>query len=164
MLRRKSTDEPLSPEAARLKAMRLLGRREHSVKELSSKLKAGGVAAEEVEPLVDDLTENGWQSDPRFAASRIQNRIAQGYGPIRISAELRVAGLPDAMIREAMEAAECDWSALCADAYQRKYRQPPKDRAERQKRYNHLAARGFAGEHIKVAFEVAAADDDEPEA
>jgi len=159
VLRRKSGDEPLSPEAARLKAMRLLGRREHSAKELSSKLRQGGVAAEEVEPLVDDLAENGWQSDPRFAASRIHNRIAQGYGPIRISAELRVAGLPDAMIREAMEAAECDWTTLCVDAYQRKYRQPPKDRAERQKRYNHLAARGFAGEHIKAAFEGAAEED-----
>ena len=153
MMRRKPSDEPLSLEAAKLKAMRLLGRREHSARELSSKLRQGGVEAELTTEVVESMTENGWQSDPRFASSRIQNRIAQGHGPIRISAELRVAGLPDAMIREAMEAADCDWTALCVDTYQRKYREPPADRAEKQKRYNHLAARGFTGEHIRAAFD-----------
>lgn len=152
-MRRKASDEPVSPEAAKLKAMRLLGRREHSARELSSKLRQGGVEAELTTEVVESMTENGWQSDPRFATSRIQNRIAQGFGPIRISAELRVAGLPDAMIRESMEAAECDWTTLCIETYQRKYRQPPADRAEKQKRYNHLAARGFTGEHIRAAFD-----------
>ena len=133
--------------------MRLLGRREHSARELSGKLRLGGVEAELTSELVESLTEEGWQSDPRFAISRIQNRIAQGHGPIRISAELRVAGLPDAMIREAMDAAECDWTALCIETYQRKYRQPPSDRAERQKRYNFLAAKGYTGEHIRAAFQ-----------
>lgn len=141
--------------------MRLLGRREHSARELSSKLRQGGVEPELTSELVESLAEDGWQSDPRFAASRIQNRIAQGYGPIRIAAELRVAGLPDAMIREAMEAAECDWTALCVDACQRKYRQPAKDRTERQKRYNHLAARGFAGEQIRAALQGTADDSDD---
>ena len=139
--------------------MRLLGRREHSARELSSKLRQGGVAAEDIEPLVEDLAENGWQSDPRFAASRIHNRIAQGYGPIRISAELRMAGLPDATIREAMDAADCDWTTLCIDVCQRKYRQPATDRAERQKRYNHLAARGFAGDQIRAALQGGDEDD-----
>jgi len=138
--------------------MRLLGRREHSARELSSKLRQGGVEEDTATELVESLAEEGWQSDPRFAASRIHNRIAQGYGPVRISAELRVAGLPDVMIREAMDAADCDWTALCVDLYQRKYRQPPKDRADRQKRYNHLAARGFASEHIRAAFQ--GGDDD----
>lgn len=158
MMRRKAPDEPVTLEAARLKAMRLLGRREHSVRELSSKLRQGGVEADLTTEVVESMTENGWQSDPRFAASRIQNRIAQGFGPIRISAELRVAGLPDALIREAMEAAECDWTTLCVETYQRKYRQPPADRAEKQKRYNHFASRGFTGEHIRAAFD--GADDD----
>lgn len=156
---RKRTDEPLSPEAARLKAMRLLGRREHSARELSGKLRQGGVEADLTSELVESLAEEGWQSDPRFAASRIQNRVAQGYGPIRIAAELRVAGLPDAMIREAMDAAEVDWTALCVETYQRRFRQPPADRAERQRRYNHLAARGFGGEHIRAALQ--GGDEDE---
>ena len=133
--------------------MRLLGRREHSARELSGKLRQGGVEPELTAELVESLAEDGWQSDPRFAASRIQNRIAQGYGPIRIAAELRVAGLPDAMIREAMEAADCDWTALCVDLCRRRFRQPPADRHERQKRYNHLAARGFSGEHIRTALQ-----------
>ena len=133
--------------------MRLLGRREHSARELGSKLRQGGVEADLTSELVESLADEGWQSDPRFAASRIQNRISQGYGPIRIAAELRVAGLPDAMIREAMDDAAVDWSALCAEACQRKFRQPPADRQERQKRYNHLAARGFAGEHIRAALQ-----------
>ena len=153
MRRRPASDDPPSPETARLKAMRLLARREHSARELGIKLRQGGIAAADIAPLVDDLAENGWQSDPRFAVSRVQNRIAQGYGPIRIAAELRVAGLPDAMIRDALDAADCDWAALCTAAYQRKYHQPPGDRAERQKRHNHLAARGFGGDHIRTALQ-----------
>lgn len=141
--------------------MRLLGRREHSARELGSKLRQGGVEAELSSELVESLAEDGWQSDPRFAASRIQNRIAQGFGPIRIAAELRVAGLPDAMIREAMEAADCDWTALCVETYQRKYRQPAADHAERQRRYNHLAARGYAGDHIRAALKSADEDGDD---
>ena len=152
-MRRRTPDEPVSPEAARLKALRLLGRREHSARELGSKLRQGGVEADQVSELVESLADEGWQSDPRFAASRIQNRIAQGYGPIRIAAELRVAGLPDAMIREALEAADCDWTALCVDFCQRKFRQSPADRHERQKRYHHLSARGFASEHIRAALQ-----------
>lgn len=120
---------------------------------MSSKLRLGGVEAALTTEVVESLTEDGWQSDPRFASSRIQNRIAQGLGPIRISAELRVAGLPDALIREAMEAADCDWTQLCVDTYQRKYRLPAADRAERQKRYNHLAARGFTSDHIRAALQ-----------
>lgn len=140
--------------------MRLLGRREHSARELKQKLRFGGVESSDTEMLVEALAAEGWQSDPRFAASRITNRISQGYGPVRIAAELRMAGLPDALIRESMEAADCDWLALCVDTYQRKYREPPLDRAERQKRYNHLAARGFNGEQIRAALQGGADEED----
>lgn len=131
--------------------MRLLGRREHSARELSGKLRQGGVEPELTAELVESLTGDGWQSDPRFAASRIQNRIAQGYGPVRISAELRVAGLPDAMIREAMESADCDWTALAVETQARKFGGLPSTVAEKQKQYRTLAQRGFTGEQIRVA-------------
>lgn len=152
-MRRPKSDEPLTGDAARLKALRLLGRREHSSRELKGKLRQGGVAADEAEQLVESLGGEGWQSDPRFAASRVQNRIAQGYGPLRIRAELQMAGLPQEMIREALEEADCDWTALCIASAQRRFRGPATDRAERQRRYNHLAARGFEGEQIRAALE-----------
>lgn len=155
-VRKRKPEEPLGPEAARNKALRLLGRREHSARELITKLRQDGVEPAMADELLGSLAEEGWQSDPRFAASRIQNRIAQGHGPIRIRAELRVAGLPEALIQEAMEAADCDWTALCMATHHRKFGRAPKDRAERQKQYNYLMQRGYDGEQIRAAM----ADDD----
>jgi regulatory protein len=161
-MRRHKPEAPLTAEAARLKALRLLGRREHSARELRGKLQAGGVDDDTAETLVEVLAEEGWQSDPRFAESRIHNRIVQGYGPLRIEAELRVAGLPDTAIHEAMDAADCDWAALCCEVYRRKYRGPAQDRAERLRRHRQLAARGFSSEHIRAALS-AADDEDTPD-
>lgn len=148
---RKRTDEPLSLEAARLKAMRLLGRREHSAKQLSRKLKAGGVEPELAGEVVESLTETGWQSDPRYAETMVRGRIAQGYGPLRIRAELSVAGLDESLIREALDAADCDWTALAVETQSRRFGGLPKTMAEKQKQWRALAQRGFSGEQIRVA-------------
>lgn len=131
--------------------MRLLGRREHSAKQLSRKLKAGGVEDEVAGEVIGSLVDSGWQSDPRFAESLIRNRIAQGYGPLRIRAELSVAGLDEALIREALDAADCDWTALAVETQARRFSHLPQSMADRQKQWRTLAQRGFTGEQIRVA-------------
>ncbi|TAJ53517.1 MAG: regulatory protein RecX [Nevskiaceae bacterium] len=131
--------------------MRLLGRREHSAQQLSRKLKARGVEGGVADEVIDSLAESGWQSDPRYAEALIRSRIAQGHGPLRIRAELSVAGLDESLIREALDAADCDWTALAVETQARRFGGLPTTLAEKQKQYRALAQRGFTGEQIRVA-------------
>jgi regulatory protein len=125
------------------RALGLLSRREHSRRELRTKLTARGVEAADADAALDRLADNTYQSDPRFAELLIRSRIAQGRGPVRIQAELRQHGVAEDVVRGAIDAEQPDWSALALDLCRRRFRGPPADYAERVKRANFLARRGF---------------------
>ena len=81
---------PLPP---RDRALGLLSRREHSARELKRKLQQKGVTAEEAVDVVDEMGERNYQSDARFAESLVRKRALDGYGPMRIRAELASHGM-----------------------------------------------------------------------
>ena len=143
---RKSKD--LTPAGARNSALRTLGRREHSAEELKAKLQVRGFDEETVAQTVSSLSEKGWQSDGRYAEQLLRSRIAQGYGPLRIEAEMSAAGIGDAEVSAAMGGAECDWLELALQVHQRKFRAAPAGAADWQKHYRYLASRGFTTEQI----------------
>lgn len=145
---RKKDKTPPDPATAQNSALRSLGRREHSAAQLKAKLEFRGYDDETVEQTVEKLTEKGWQSDARYAELLVRSRVAQGYGPVRIEAELSVAGIPDAEIAAALDAAECNWTELAQSVQQRKFGSLPENMAERHKQYRYLAGRGFAPEQI----------------
>lgn len=130
--------------------MRALARREHSARELRYKLKSRGVPESLADEVIKDFAARGWQSDQRYAESLLRTRIAHGYGPLRVEAELSAAGLADGLIREVMAAVECDWGELALQAYRRRFDAPPGGAAEWQKRYRFLAQRGFTAEQIRT--------------
>ncbi|HET8700353.1 MAG TPA: regulatory protein RecX, partial [Nitrococcus sp.] len=70
-------------------ALRLLSRREHSTHELALKLHQRGYAPCVVEVIIAELARERWLSDERYAAALVYSRRKQGYGPLRIRAELR---------------------------------------------------------------------------
>lgn len=142
-MRRRSDDKPLDTPQARDTALRLLGRREHSARELKSKLRARGVEADSAGEIVDGLADTGWQSDARYAEMLVRSRVAQGHGPQRIEAEMRVAGVGSEEIRTAIDAAEVDWDEVIQRVWQRHFRQPAADAQERQKQYRYLMGKGF---------------------
>jgi regulatory protein len=122
----------------------LLSRREHSARELKSKLSRKGHASGEISDAVGRLRDKSYQSDDRFGTSIARTRIAQGYGPARIRAELRSHGLADAAIRTTIAAADADWSALATAQLRRRFgAKPPADREERGRRAQFLLRRGF---------------------
>jgi regulatory protein len=135
--------DPLEPAQARDTALRLLGRREHSARELKTKLRARGVEGEAAGEIVDGLAESGWQSDERYAEMLVRSRVNQGHGPQRIEAEMRVAGIGSEAIRAAMDAAEVDWDEVIQRVWQRHFRTPAADANERQKQYRYLMGKGF---------------------
>ena len=140
--------KPLDPQS---QALKLLARREHSARELKRKLKARGIPADEADAAVTHATAEGWQDDSRYAAMLVRTRVAGGYGPVRIQAELHVSGVPGEEARAALERAEVDWSALALEVHAKKFGRPPKSSAERAKQYRYLQGRGFDSSQISAA-------------
>ncbi len=126
------------------KALGLLARREHSARELKTKLAARGHKADEAAPAIEQLQQRRYQSDDRFAASLARRRAAQGYGPRRIQAELKSHGMSEAAIREAIAAIEADWVTIAAAQLRRRHGAvAPADHDERAARAGFLLRRGF---------------------
>jgi regulatory protein len=151
MKRRPGPDDPAKPKrSAYDKALGLLARREHSRKELKTKLRQGGYEGEETSAAIDRLGEQHYQDDDRFAEVLLRSRIAQGYGPMRLRVELKSHGLSDARIRELLDEAEVDWRASAATQLRRRYGNAgTSDHAERARRAQFLLRRGFAAATVR---------------
>ena len=125
------------------KALTLLARREHSARELKSKLARKGLDASESASALADLQAKDYQSDARFGEMLVRSRIAQGYGPRWIVAELKTHGIAESKARDLIDATESDWTALARQTLRRRYVGKPTSLAERVKRANFLLRRGF---------------------
>ena len=69
-----------SAEAAKLKALSLLDRRDYSRAELLRKLTEKGFDAAASETALDRLTELGFVDDARYAPIVVRHYAAKGYG------------------------------------------------------------------------------------
>ncbi len=142
------------------RALGLLGRREHSRRELKDKLVARGIADDEADAALTKLGDKGFQSDQRFAEMLARSRIAQGHGPIRILAELRLKGIDADTAQSAIDGQGADWQALATDLCRRRFRGPAADHAARGKRAGFLARRGFPAAIARSAAKADAGDND----
>jgi regulatory protein len=132
------------------KALGLLARREHSRRELTTKLRQGGYEGEETSAAIDRLGEQHYQDDDRFGEVLLRSRVTQGYGPMRLRMELKTHGLSDARIRELLDAVEIDWDASAAAQLRRRYGSAGTvDPAERARRAQFLLRRGFAAATVR---------------
>lgn len=144
----KATETP--KPSAYDKALGLLARREHSRRELRQKLGRKGYASDEAGEALDRLGEQHYQDDDRFAEVLIRNRAAQGYGPMRLRAELKSHGLSDARIRSLLDAAQIDWADSAAAQLRRRYGSAgTSDPAERTRRAQFLLRRGFPAATVR---------------
>ena len=151
MKKRPGADNPAKPKrSAYDKALGLLARREHSRKELKTKLRQGGYEGEETTDALDRLGEQHYQDDDRFAEVLLHSRISQGYGPMRLRQELKSHGLVDARIRELLDAVGVDWDASATAQLRRRYGGAgSKDPTERARRAQFLLRRGFAAATVR---------------
>ena len=125
------------------RAVGLLARREHSRLELARKLADRGFSTDEVEPVLERLVDEGWQSDQRYAESLIRARSARRYGPDRIANELAQQDVDESVAAKAFAAEPRDWETLARDQLVARFREPPADFPERARRQRHLVRRGF---------------------
>lgn len=130
---------------ARVAAMDLLARREHSQQELQQKLRARGFADDEADAAITRLCEQGLQSDARFAEAYTTMRAKRGFGSVRIKQELQQRGVDAQTLVDAMAAANIDWWSAAQTAYSKKFgSDKATDRETRAKQQRFLQYRGFA--------------------
>lgn len=134
--------------------LRLLARREHSQKELLNKLLVKGLAKDDILAVIDELAQQGWQSDSRYAESYTRHHIQKGYGPIFIAYELRKNGIDAVNFEEIMQKMANSWMELLEQVYIKKYGHDLLlDRNEWAKRSRFLMQRGFSSTMISALFD-----------
>lgn len=133
------------------RALGLLVRREHSRKELARKLTSRGVQAEDAQAAVDRMTAEGWQDDARFAEQLVRSRANNGYGPLRIRAELSTHGLDREAVAAAMDSYDGDWGENARDLVRRRFPGGADDPVLRRKAADFLIRRGFSGDQVRAA-------------
>jgi regulatory protein len=131
----------------------LLTRREHSQKELLTKLVAKGFKSADIAPVIAELAAQGWQSDTRYAESYTRHRLKQGYGELAIAYELKQNGITGFDIESILFDVTESWLSLIEQVYQKKY---PDNKnlslSERAKRSRFLLQRGFSSTLIQQLF------------
>lgn len=132
--------------------LRLLTRREHSQKELLTKLMQKGFERANIQPVIDDLAKQNWQSDERFAECYARYRLQKGFGVVAIRYELSQKGIDVAVnaLNEVMLTVADDWLDLLTQTYCKKYGDiEPITSHDCSKRSRFLLQRGFSSSQIQ---------------
>jgi regulatory protein len=148
----KGDESPVAKEVEEI-CLRLLARREHSQKELLNKLALRGFSRDDAQPVIDELAEQGWQDDLRYAEDYVRFRIRKGYGPIRVKQELKQNGIAAVDLESIVREEAGSWIALLEQVYSKKYpHDTVLDRSEWAKRSRFLLHRGFSGAMVNALF------------
>ena len=122
----------------------LLGNREHSVHQISQKLKAREVDGTEIFRCIEKLQTHKLQSDERFCESMIRYHSNQLKGEQWIKHSLKQAGVSGNQIENAFYASEVNWFDVLQTLINKKYGDTPAvDFKETQKRKRYLVGKGF---------------------
>ena len=146
-------DELAAYKAIKEACLQYLMRREHSQQELLQKVSAKGFARQDVMSVLEELIEQGLQSNTRFAESYARSRVHKGFGPLRIQAELQQRGAGDCYFDMAVEDIAGSWQNLLEQVYSKKYGvEKALEMKEKVKRSRFLQQRGFSGEMVQYLF------------
>lgn len=133
-------------------AMSLLSHREHSKKELTTKLKSRGHEEEEIEATIERLEEMNYLNDTRFAEIFVRSRLSKPLGASRIQQELIQKGINSELAKTAILEADADWFELAKQLKERRFgEEASTDFKEKAKQSRYLQYRGFNFDQIKYA-------------
>ena len=153
---RESEDNVLAADLKR-RALELLSRRDHSVYELSEKLRRRATDVDQalLDQIMDQLIELGYLSEQRYVEMLIRSRSAKGHGPARVRQELQMQRVDGELVSLSMEACDVDWFELARQVRERRYGldDPGGDQKLRAKQQRFLYSRGFSSEQIHYAMQ-----------
>ena len=151
----------LTVKALRQRAIQLLARRDYSRQELVRKL-APLAPAELIDTVLNELQQQGLQSDARFAESWM-NSHARRFGAARLRQDLRNKGIAAERVDAGLAAAGLgDEVSRAREVWARKFAAAPADAREWARQARFLQSRGFATDIIRRVLKSAGASEDEP--
>lgn len=130
----------------------ILGYGANSSRSLQKKLVQKGYSAKVAARAAEELSARGYLCEKRDACQMARRMMQRGRGLRRILQDLRARGYGEealAAVRD--ELAEEDFTALCCLAAQKKCRELPTERQERQKLMNYLLRCGFESSDARAA-------------
>lgn len=136
----------------RERALRLIGARPMSQKELYDRLVQKGETPADAEETVAWLRELRLLNDAEYAAMCVRHYAAKGYGPGRIRNELFRRGVPRELWEEALEELP-EQDDEIDRLLRKKLRGDVSDRDALRKATDYLYRRGFKHEDIRAAVE-----------
>lgn len=93
------------------------------------------------------------QDDARYAEAYSRNRVAKGYGSLRITRELCERGVAGALAEQVLVTMDIDWEEHIRAVRRKKYGlQAPASFREQAQQSRFLQYRGFTSEQIRMAF------------
>ena len=134
----------------RQRALRIIGARAMSVKELTDRLKEKGESPENAEDAAQWLLDMRLLDDAQYAAMCVRHYAAKGYGPGKIRNELFRRGIARELWDEALEELPEQDDRIDA-LLRRKLKSDTPDRAELRKAADYLYRRGFGRDEIHAA-------------
>ncbi len=134
----------------RQRALRIIGARAMSVKELTDRLKEKGESPENAEDAAQWLLDMCLLDDAQYAAMCVRHYAAKGYGPGKIRNELYRRGIARELWDEALEELPEQDDRIDA-LLRRKLKSDTPDRAELRKAADYLYRRGFGRDEIHAA-------------
>ena len=142
--------EAAASASSKARALRILGTRGMSRRELSERLVRKGDSEERAEETADWLTRIGALNDEEFAAQIVRHYTQRGYGEKRVRDELHRRGIPRELWEDALaqlpDMADGAYRALCA-----RLGGAEPDRAALKKATDALVRRGYTWDDIKTA-------------
>ena len=142
------------------RALRYLAQREHSRAELARKLAPHAESEDQLELLLNALTEKRLLSDERYADAR-SHLLAKKYGSARILHDLKARGVDTELAKQTAMLARDGDLERARDIWRRKFKVPPSSREERARHMRFLQSRGFSFDVIRAVLESSGNDSDE---
>ena len=146
----------LTPEEAFSRLASYCAYAEHSAQEVRKKCKSWELSDEVCEALIERLEQEGYLNEERFARAFVRDKYRfNGWGPLRLQAELRRHRIPSSLIDAAIEELEEEeMQGEDTALLERKYRSLPAG-LEPRKVYDRLTRfalyRGYPYEDVREA-------------
>ena len=143
----------ITEDKIRFKILDLLSRREHSFKEVIEKLKNRVNSEKRLFEELTKLKEENLQSDERFAESYTRSRSVKGFGPEKISFELKSRGISENLISKIVYSEQINWMEIIKKEFSKKFifnNDFTEEDISRAKKF--LLQRGFEFDQINQLF------------
>ena len=138
-------------ESTKKRALRILGNRNYSEKEMHKRLKDKGEAEEDAAETVRWLVELGYIDDSNYATLIVSHYIQKGYGESRVKDELFKRGIPRDLWDEKLSVLNESQTSDAAFEFLSKKLRGSEDKDDLRRATDALVRRGFSYDDARAA-------------